>query len=106
MINAVHTPHPTPPGTSTRNKGPSGLKFSIRHYLTKLTTPNTVFNPTIFMGGGGGHTSAPLGKPYLNFFGQKKFADTILLDPNFFLTQIFFDPIFFYPKIFLTQKYF
>ena len=50
---------------------------------------------------GGGVIHQP---PWVNptrFFVTKKFADTILLDPNFFLTKSFFDPKFiFNPKIF------
>ena len=54
MIIAVHTTphHTTRKSTSTRNKGPSGLKFWMRPRLTKLATTQHNFNPTIFWGGG------------------------------------------------------
>ena len=57
MIIAVHTTHPPthPPtgnSTSTRNNGPSGLKFCMRPHLTKLTTTQHNFNPTNYWGGG------------------------------------------------------
>ena len=52
----LFTTHPPPPpprnSTSTRNKGPSGLKFCMRPHLTKLARTQQNFNPTIFWVGG------------------------------------------------------
>ena len=77
-------PHPTPPptrnSTSTRNKGPSGLKFCMRPHLTKLTTTQHKFNPTIFWVGGGSCRV----NPTQIFFGQEKISDPNLFDQRFF----------------------
>ena len=77
---------PTTNTTSTRNKGPSGLKFCMRPHLTKLTTTQHNFNPTIFWVGGGGHAGLTLPK-FLwgqKFFGLKSFLPKIFLNPKFF----------------------
>ena len=49
------TPPPTSNSSSTRNKGPSGLKFCMRPHLTKLTT--TQQNLTLHFSGGRGMVS-------------------------------------------------
>ena len=79
--------HPTPHhttrnSTSTRNKGPSGLKFCMWPHLTKLTTTQHNFNPTGFWGGVIYHPHWV--NPTL-FFWQKKIQTQI------FSTKIFFD---------------
>ena len=57
----LFTPLPPPRNsTSTRNNGPSGLKFCMQPHLTKPTTTQHNFNPTVFWGGRG-HISYPLG---------------------------------------------
>ena len=113
-IIAVHTnttppTHPTRNSTSTRNKGPSGLKICMRPHLTKLTTTQHNFNPTIFwVGRGGGHAKLTLPE----FFLAKSFSDLNVFDQRIFWLQNFFDPKFFLhtnffdPRIFLTQKFF
>ena len=74
MIIAVHTtPPPTPPGnsTSTRSKGPCGLKFCMRPQLTKIIVdPKKLLNPP--------KNLTP------NFF------DPQIFDPKFFYGQVIF----------------
>ena len=69
-IIAVNTTQPPTPGNSTsiKNKGPSGLKFCMRRYLTKLTTAQHNFNPTIFWVGVGGGGSCRFNRTQI-FFG-------------------------------------
>ena len=83
--------HPTPHhttrnSTSTRNKGPSGLKFCMRPHLTKLTTTQHNFNPTIFLGGGGVMHPPPWVNPY-QFFLDKQFSDQKFFCPKNILSQ-------------------
>ena len=92
MIIAVHTTPPTPPthphtnSTSTRNKGPSGLKFCMRPHLTKLTITQHNFNPTFLGGGGGVLHPHPWTNP-IQFFLQKNFPSQIFIN-QIFSTQI------------------
>ena len=87
------TPPTTRNSTSIRNKGPSGLKFCMRPLLTKLTTTQHNFNPTIFwVGVEGGSYILPLGLTLLALFLDKIFLTKNLFDQKFFLTKIFFDP--------------
>ena len=104
MIIAVHTTTPPRNSTSTRNKGPSGMKFCMWPYQTKLTTTQHNFNLTIFWVGVG-VMYTPL---WVNFsFWQKNYRTQIFLIKNFFDPQFFLiHKLFFDPKIFLTQKSF
>ena len=87
------TPPTTRNSTSIRNKGPSGLKFCMRPLLTKLTTTQHNFNPTIFwVGVEGGSYILPLGLTLLALFLDKIFLTKNLFDQKFFLTKNFFDP--------------
>ena len=101
-------PHPpTPPGnfTSTRNNGPSDLKFCMRPHLTNLTTTQLNFNPTIFFGGGMVIHPPPSVNP-TQFLSEKNILWQKSSRTRFFLTYIFFNPNFFWHNIFLTQHFF
>ena len=77
MIIAVHTtPTPTGNSTSTRNKGPSGLKFCMQPHRTQLTTTQHNFNPTIIMVGWVARFMhpPPWFNPFRIFFQQKFFG--------------------------------
>ena len=95
--------HPTRNSTSTRNKGPNGLKFCMRPHLTQLTTTQHNFNPTIIwvgVGRGGPGLTLPA------FFLTKIFLDLNHFDQTFFCDQTFSLTIFFVTKNIFNLNYF
>ena len=102
LLLVTPTPPPTSNSTSTRNIGPRDLKFCMQPHLTKLTTIQLNFNPTIF--GRGGSYILPLGLTLPDwFFLEKNIFWQKSSWPKFFLTQNFFKQNFFDTKFFLTQ---
>ena len=136
MLYPIPTPTPHPPirphqffsWELARCSHPSKKNFCMRHHLTKLTTTQHDFNPTIFWVGWGGVINPPpwvnptcifldkeISDPNLSdqrfFFDPKKlltskFLTTNFFDPNFFWTQNYFDPKFLFdPKIIWPQNF-